>query len=146
MEIGGKMPDVVVSKAEDQTVVHNDGTANAIVLRGSQSGDCLTILRQTYPEGYSVPQHGHDHEDHAVYILAGRIDYLFEGGRAQLSAGDLIHIRNGAPHGFENVGRGSAEALVIFSPGGFDKVLDRLQAGENLDDIAGDAGLTSPER
>lgn len=135
--------DIIVNKVSDQTVVRYDGTDNTIVLRGNQSGDQLTILRQTYPAGYRVPQHGHAHEDHAVFILSGRIDYVYSEQRTQLEPGDLIHIKNGAYHGFENVGTGPAEALVIFSPGGFDRIVDRLGAGEALDDVAKDAGLTS---
>ena len=81
-------------------------------------GIVWTILGQTYvpkqvteqsfswhatlPPGTFVPPHIHPAQDEFVYMLEGRLDALIDGKEFVATAGDLVKLPMGIPHGLFN--------------------------------------------
>ena len=47
------------------------------------------------------------------YVIAGKVGLVYNGERYQLGAGDSALLDGGAPHGWENLGSGKAQALWV---------------------------------
>jgi quercetin dioxygenase-like cupin family protein len=89
---------------------------NAIVNLGSGEGDKVWFLdnflvvksrgpngvvEATLPAGSETPFHRHDDGDEAFYVLEGKIEIFFDGGRTVVAEpGSYVHIPRGTPHGF----------------------------------------------
>ena len=56
----------------------------------------------TLPPGTFVPPHIHPTQDEFVYMLEGRMDALIDGKEFVATAGDLIRLPMGIPHGLFN--------------------------------------------
>ena len=56
----------------------------------------------TLPPGTFVPPHIHPTQDEFVYMLEGRMDALIDGKEFAATAGDLIRLPMGIPHGLFN--------------------------------------------
>jgi quercetin dioxygenase-like cupin family protein len=72
------------------------------------------VLRGVIPPGVSVPLHSHpDTED--FFVISGEVQALRQGTQGYewiaVKAGDHLHVRSGARHGWRNV---SSEPLVAF--------------------------------
>ena len=56
----------------------------------------------TLPPGTFVPPHIHPTQDEYVYMLEGRMDAMIDGKDFAATAGDLIRLPMGIPHGLFN--------------------------------------------
>ena len=56
----------------------------------------------TLPPTTFVPPHIHPTQDEFVYMLEGRMDALIDGKQFSATAGDLIKLPMGIPHGLFN--------------------------------------------
>jgi len=56
----------------------------------------------TFPPGTFVPPHIHPTQDEFIYMFEGRFDLLIEGRDFVATAGDLIRLPMGIPHGIFN--------------------------------------------
>ena len=58
--------------------------------------------RATLPPGTFVQPHIHPTQDEFVYMLEGRLDALIDGREFVATAGDLVKLPMGIPHGLFN--------------------------------------------
>src|SRR5690349_11751555 len=72
------------------------------------------------------PPHIHEHEDEAFYILEGELSFQIGEQTAIASAGSFAFAPRGIVHKFSNPSSKPAKALVIASPGGFEKALEEM--------------------
>ncbi len=91
-------------------------------LGGEGTAGAMAMVEQVTPPGGGV-SFLHTHPPTEVfYVLDGEYEYYGqnEDGKYTIrcSAGDLIHIPGGAPHGFKNVGDHPGHLLVTFEPAG----------------------------
>ena len=70
----------------------------------------------TMPSGTFVPPHIHPDQDEYLYMLEGKLDFMLGGAEAQATAGDLIRLGMGVPHGIFNKSDQSAKVLFWVSP------------------------------
>jgi mannose-6-phosphate isomerase-like protein (cupin superfamily) len=56
----------------------------------------------TFPPGTFVPPHIHPTQDEFIYMFEGRFDFLIDGREYIGTAGDLIRLPMGIPHGIFN--------------------------------------------
>ena len=56
----------------------------------------------TFPPGTFVPPHIHPTQDEFIYMLEGRMDLVLEGRDFVATAGDVIRLPMGIPHGLFN--------------------------------------------
>ena len=70
----------------------------------------------TLPPGTFVPPHIHPDQDEYLYMLEGKLDFMLAGADAQATAGDLIRLGMGVPHGIFNKSDQTAKVLFWVSP------------------------------
>lgn len=65
-----------------------------------------------FPAGTFVPPHVHPMQDEFVYVLSGRYDLWLDGKEFAATAGDLVRMPKGVPHGIFN--KSGADAVSLF--------------------------------
>ena len=70
----------------------------------------------TLPPGTFVPPHIHPTQDEFVYMLEGRMDALIDGKDFVGTAGDLIKLPMGIPHGLFNKSDQTIKCLFWVTP------------------------------
>jgi quercetin dioxygenase-like cupin family protein len=69
-----------------------------------QLSEACFAWHATLPPATFVPPHIHPTQDEFVYMLEGRMDALIDGKEFAATAGDLIRLPMGIPHGLFNKG------------------------------------------
>jgi quercetin dioxygenase-like cupin family protein len=88
------------------------------LLEGEQSDGSVAIFEFEVPAGSAVPAaHSHDAYEETIYGLAGVLTWTVEGTAVDVAAGDVLHIRRGDVHRFDNAGAEDAKALAVVTPG-----------------------------
>lgn len=113
-----------------------DSQVMEVLLSAQDTGDQLSILRQTLVPGYAPPVHVHAREDQTLVVLEGSItawlDPLGESPtEVSLESGDAVYLPRGIPHAFK-VGDDGATMLEVNTPGGFEHF--HLDAGDEATD------------
>ena len=70
----------------------------------------------TFPPGTFVPPHIHPSQDEFIYVLEGRYDLMLAGEESHATAGDLIRLPKGIPHGIFNRTEQDAKSLFWVAP------------------------------
>ena len=88
----------------------------------------------TLPPGTFVPPHIHPTQDEFIYVFEGKFDLVLDGQAANASAGDLIRLPRGIPHGLFNHSQANITCLFWVSP--TRRLWDLFQAIDNVPDPA----------
>ena len=74
----------------------------------------------------SVPAHHHARHSENFWVVRGAGQLTLAGRKYKIKAGDVVHVPQGTPHAFHNLGSVPAVIVSVFSPGydGKDRVLD----------------------
>jgi len=70
----------------------------------------------TFPPGTFVPPHIHPTQDEFIYMFEGRFDLMLDGKDAVATAGDLIRMPMGLPHGIFNKSDQPVKCFFWVSP------------------------------
>lgn len=90
---------------------------------------CATLPIESF-----VPPHIHDTQDEYILVIEGALDLLLDGQRQSATAGDVVRMPRGIPHGiFNNAGR-VASCLFWVTPTA--KLFDLFKALHNVADTA----------
>jgi quercetin dioxygenase-like cupin family protein len=88
------------------------------LLEGEASGGSVAVFEFEVPSGAKVPiAHSHDAYEETIYGLAGVLTWTVDGKKIELGAGEVLCIRRGAIHRFDNQHNADAKMLAIVSPG-----------------------------
>ena len=88
------------------------------LLEGDESGGSAALFEFTVPSRARVPvAHSHDAYEETVYGLEGTLTWTVEGDRHEVGPGEVLCIRRGAVHRFENEGDVDARVLAVVTPG-----------------------------
>ena len=101
------------------------GVTMKIHLSGEQTGGEFSLTSATMPPGGDGGLHVHTREDEAVYLLDGSLDVTIAEETFTLKAGQAYFAPRNIPHRLRNTGDIPARALLINTPGNFDKFLTR---------------------
>lgn len=127
--------------AQDMQVVWMPGGVRTeIRLIAHDTGGAFCLLADHPPAGWSLPAHRHHNEAETIHIVDGDFEMEVDGTRAQLSAGETIHIPRGVIHSGANIGRQPGQRVVLFSPAGIERFF--LEAGAATPDAEIDLGAT----
>ena len=74
--------------------------------------------------GDGPPQHIHNNEDEAFYVLEGEVKFLLGEHTSIAKAGTFVRIPRGTRHAFCRVEKKNAKLLAIFTPTGIEKFFD----------------------
>lgn len=82
----------------------------------------------------------HQDADETFVILSGRSEFLLNGHRSILGAGETVFVPRGSEHTFRVVGDEPALHLVILTPGGFEGFFvemgrDQLAIPDDMEEI-----------
>lgn len=90
------------------------------LVEAESSGGSVTIFECSVPAGSRVPApHSHDAFEETVYGLRGTCTWTVDGEVHAIDPGDVLCIRRGQVHGFENLSDEDLTFLAIASPGVF---------------------------
>jgi quercetin dioxygenase-like cupin family protein len=85
---------------------------------GEASGGSVAVFEFDVPAGAKVPvAHSHDGYDETIYGLEGVLTWTIEGMPTDVGPGEVLCIRRGAVHHFDNTHDVDAKALAIVTPG-----------------------------
>jgi quercetin dioxygenase-like cupin family protein len=88
------------------------------LLEGAQTDGAAAIFEFDVPAGSAAPAaHSHDAYDETIYGLEGVLTWTIEGEAVDIAPGEVIHIRRGEVHRFDNGHNTDAKALAIVTPG-----------------------------
>jgi quercetin dioxygenase-like cupin family protein len=94
----------------------------------------------TFPAETFVPPHIHPTQDEYLYLLEGRLDFWLDGEETSATAGDLVRLPMGVPHGIFNKSGATAKCLFWVSP--TRRLYDLFWAIHNMAEQTPDAVVT----
>jgi mannose-6-phosphate isomerase-like protein (cupin superfamily) len=97
------------------------GVTMQIHLSGVQTGDEFSLIGATMPPGGDGGLHLHTREDESVHLLEGCLDVTIGEETFTMQAGQTYFAPRNIPHRLRNSGNVPARALLINTPGTFDK-------------------------
>ena len=102
------------------------GALSFVKLSSEQTGGTHSIILDHLPAGRATPYHLHHRDDETFYILEGEATFISGSQKIKATAGSIIFLPRGIPHGFraDTPGR----MLIVTTPGGFDRFV--AEAGE----------------
>ena len=117
-----------VKRPEDGSLVGWFGSLFNIKLTAAMTGGSHSLVEVIEPPGAASPVHVHNGEDETVYVLEG--EYTIRCGDVETvaSAGTVALMPRGVPHSVQVTGDTNARALLLFTPGGFERFF--AEAGE----------------
>ena len=83
--------------------------------------------------GQFVPVHIHPHQDEFILVQEGELSLKLDGKWTSASAGDLVRMPRGVPHGYFNKSDKPVRALFWVSPAG--KLKELFDNLDNLEDV-----------
>ena len=111
-------PDPVVRKSQRRTITFPNRSLQYQLLTPNLRGPFEILAMDLAPGAASGEAAlGHDSEE-CMLILHGEVEVEVAGVAYALSAGDSISIQRNAPHRMVNLGRRTAEIVMVISPAG----------------------------
>jgi quercetin dioxygenase-like cupin family protein len=99
------------------------GSLMTIKARSEDTCGALGLVEGSFYEGFGPPLHVHRREDEAFYMLEGEIRFRQGDDEFVAGPGSWVWGPRGVPHAFK-VEPGGARALVIITPGGFERMFE----------------------
>lgn len=88
------------------------------LLEGEQTDGAAAVFEFDVPAGAAVPAgHSHDAYDETIYVLEGVLTWTIDGRDVDVAPGEVVHIRRGEVHRFDNRHDTDARALAFVTPG-----------------------------
>lgn len=97
------------------------GMRNRVLTTGDATDGAFGAVEITVPPGGGPPLHTNTRETLGYYGLEGTLSFVTESGDRELRPGGFVSLRKGGTHTFANKGDVEARALMIASPGGFER-------------------------
>ena len=97
------------------------GMRNDVLATADEADGTFGAVQITVPPGVGPPLHTNTREALGYYGLEGTLSFQTESGERRLRPGEFLALRKGGTHTFANKGETPARALMIASPGGFER-------------------------
>jgi quercetin dioxygenase-like cupin family protein len=105
------------------------GVTHIYKATGAETAGLFSLWEDVVPPGAGAPQHTHEREDEAFYVLSGELLFEFEGEGPphRVGPGAFVFGPRHRRHGYRNAGDRPAHMLVMCAPGcGFDQMFAEL--------------------
>jgi mannose-6-phosphate isomerase-like protein (cupin superfamily) len=99
------------------------GVTMQIHLSGAQTGGEFSMIGATMPPGGDGGLHMHTREDESVHLVDGCLDVTVGDETFNLQPGQTYFAPRNIPHRLRNTGDLPVRALLINTPGTFDKFI-----------------------
>ncbi len=128
------MGSIASSASAQQDAFWWQGSVMKIKARAEDTGGALGLVDGSFYKGFGPPLHVHSREDEALYVLEGQIRFRQGDDEFVAGPGTWVWGPRGVPHAFK-VESESARALILVSPGGFERMFEEggIPAGESDD-------------
>ena len=94
------------------------GMAIRFLIEGEQSSGSVAVFELVVPAGAKVAAaHSNDAYHETIYGLEGVLTWTIEGTATDIGPGEVLCIRRGAVHQFDNTHDVDAKALAVVTPG-----------------------------
>ena len=94
------------------------GIAVRFRLEGETSGGSVAVFEFDVAAGARVPgAHSHDGYEETIYGLEGVLSWTLDGQQSDVGPGEVLCIRRGVVHRFDNDHEDDAKMLAIITPG-----------------------------
>jgi quercetin dioxygenase-like cupin family protein len=94
------------------------GIAVRFRLEGEASGGSVAVFEFDVAAGARVPgAHSHDGYEETIYGLEGVLSWTLDGQQTDVGPGEVLCIRRGVVHRFDNDHEDDAKMLAIITPG-----------------------------
>jgi quercetin dioxygenase-like cupin family protein len=90
----------------------------------AQTGGAYFMAEVSVPPGRGNPPHIHRHEEETFYMQQGMLTVRVGEQTLTVRAGDMLCLRRGIPHSFQNSGDVDAKFLLLAVPGGLEKFFE----------------------
>jgi mannose-6-phosphate isomerase-like protein (cupin superfamily) len=120
------------------------GVTMQIHLSGVQTGDEFSLIGATMPSGGDGGLHLHTREDESVHLLEGCLNVTIGEETFTMQAGQTYFAPRNVPHRLRNTSNVPARALLINTPGSFDRFVQ--MAGTPVSQDASTPGFPDPEQ
>jgi len=88
------------------------------LVEAEATGGTAALFEFDVPPGTPVPPaHSHDGWEETIYGLRGRLTWTVDGVSTAVGPGEVLCIRRGVVHDFENLGAEVATQLAVVTPG-----------------------------
>jgi mannose-6-phosphate isomerase-like protein (cupin superfamily) len=110
-----------------------------VLLRSEQTDDAASIIEIVAPAEWDGPPLHHHDFDEAFRLIKGELTFQVGDDVFTRSAGEFTFVPRGVPHAVANLSSEPARYVLTCTPGGFERMFDRLAAetrGESIPDEA----------
>jgi quercetin dioxygenase-like cupin family protein len=88
------------------------------LVEGEESGGSVAVFEFDVPVGSKVAAaHSHDGYEETIYGLEGVLTWTIDGEPIDVGPGEVLCIRRGVVHQFDNTHDVDAKALAVVTPG-----------------------------
>jgi quercetin dioxygenase-like cupin family protein len=97
------------------------GDTYTVKAEKASTGGLFGLIEARVPPGGGPPPHTHSREDEAYYVLSGALEFRVGTTEVMAETGDFVFLPRGIEHSFTNRGDHDARALLLITPGGFER-------------------------
>lgn len=117
--MGKNKDEVLVGEEKEGNKVSFESPERTVhVFFGTTDGASMGSGVCYIPENSSNQKHTHYEEDEVIFVLKGKIEFVFPDYQATLEPFQSIYIPKNVEHQIFNVGTGEAAHTFTFSPSG----------------------------
>jgi quercetin dioxygenase-like cupin family protein len=88
------------------------------LLEGKDTGGAMAMFEFEVPSGGKVPAaHSHDAYEETIYGIQGVMTFTVDGMAEEIRPSEVLCIRRGAVHRFDNLHGETAKCLAVLTPG-----------------------------
>ncbi|HWI22908.1 MAG TPA: cupin domain-containing protein [Baekduia sp.] len=110
-----------------------------VLLRSEQTDGAASIIEIVAPAEWDGPPLHHHDFDEAFRLLEGTLTFQVGDEVFTRSAGEFTFIPRGIPHAVANLSPEPARYLLTCTPGGFERMFDRLVAESRAEPVPEEA-------
>jgi mannose-6-phosphate isomerase-like protein (cupin superfamily) len=113
---------------EDGVTWYDAASGERIAVRVSShdTNGAYAVVESIADPGCCVPMHLHQNEEEHFVVLAGTYRFACENKIFRATAGTSVTIPKGARHAWRNLTSGPGRLLAIFTPGGFERLIQEV--------------------
>ncbi|GAA4351052.1 hypothetical protein GCM10023185_09420 [Hymenobacter saemangeumensis] len=117
-------PAYVVGPAGQRTYWYMGALLKLLATSADTDGQ-FALIETVMRRGLEPPYHAHHHEDEAIFLLAGEMEFTVAGVSCHLRAGDYIYLPRQQPHRFRILSD-TCHYLVQLFPAGLEEMFVAL--------------------
>lgn len=114
--------------ASDRPTLDVLGIDHTVLVSRDDTDGSYELVEIAGDPGPGVPPHVHQHEDETFYVLEGRVTFTVHGEETEATAGTVVHLPHGVPHGFRLGGVAHCRMLLTIAPAGLGPMFEELAA------------------